>query len=273
MSSAAYETAWSLVAHHGLKTIPVDVARVEGRKQIRPLVRFRDLWGAPPTAELVEATWSGNEDASGIAVLLDRRAGLFAVDTDSAAATTWAIEEFRRHRTPWFQSARGRKWLFRLPGFEVRSSASKLRPAVDVRAPNSALVIPPTPGYRWVPTYSLDAIPVARCPERLRKALETLAPGRVERTTRTRPVAARSLYAAAALEDEVSRVARAANGTRNDTLNDGCFRVWRFVLSGELAAEEVAASFSRATASWEAPEREAAKRTIRSAAEGRERVG
>src|SRR4029453_2067150 len=121
-------------------------------KQIRPLVRFRDLWDEPATADLVEETWFGNEGAPGIAVLLDRRAGVLAVDTDSADATTWAIEEFRRHRTPWFQSARGRKWLFRLPRCEVKSSASKLRPAVDVRAPNSALVIPPTPGYRWVPT-------------------------------------------------------------------------------------------------------------------------
>jgi hypothetical protein len=273
MSSAAYETAWSLLAHPGYKTIPVDVRRVEGRKEVRPLVRFRELWDAPATAELVEETWSGKEDASGIAVLLDRRAGMLAVDTDSAEATTWAIQEFRRHRTPWFQSARGRKWLFRLPRFEVQSSASKLRRAVDVRAPNSALVIPPTPGYRWVPHYSLDSIPVAPCPERLRKALEHLLPRTVERTTRTRPVAAPSRYAAAALQDEVRRVTTAVNGTRNDTLNDACFRVWRFVVTGDLGAEEVAASFSRATASWETPERDAARRTIRSAAEGRERLG
>jgi Bifunctional DNA primase/polymerase, N-terminal len=269
---SAYETAWSVVARHGLMAIPVDVCRVDGRKQVRPLVRFRDLWDVPATAELVEATWSGHEDASGVALLLDRRAGMLAVDTDSAAATSWAIEEFRRNRTPWFQSARGRKWLFRLPAFEVRSSASKLHPAVDVRAPNSALVIPPTSGYRWVPTYSLDAVPVAPCPDRLRKALERLIPRPVE-PGQPRPVAAPSLYAASALQHETARVAKAANGTRNDTLNDACFRIWRFVVSGEFGAEEVAASFSRATASWEAPEREAAKRTIRSAAEGRERIG
>jgi hypothetical protein len=273
MASAAYETAWSVLAHHGHKTIPLDIARVDGRKQVRPRVRFRDLWDVPATAELVEATWSGNEDAPGIALLLDRRAGMFAVDTDSAAATSWAIEEFRRHRTPWFQSARGRKWLFRLPSFEVRSSASKLHPAVDVRAPNSALVFPPTPGYRWVRAYALDDVAVAHCPDRLRKALEALVPRPAKEVTRPRLVATPSLYAAAALQAETARVATAANGTRNDTLNDACFRVWRFVISGELGAEEVAAAFSRATAFWEAPEREAARRTIRSAAEGRERVG
>jgi hypothetical protein len=98
-----------------------------------------------PTAELLEETWQGNERASGLAMLLDR-AGMLAVDTDSPKATSWAIEQFRRYRTPWFQSARGRKWLFRLPGCEVRSSASKLHESVDIRAPNSALVIPPTPG-------------------------------------------------------------------------------------------------------------------------------
>jgi hypothetical protein len=270
---SAYEEAWALLARHGYKTIPVDVSRVNGRKQVRPLVRFRDLWDVPATAGLLEQVWSGNEDASGVALLLDRRAGMLAVDTDSAEATSWAIEEFRRHRTPWFQSVRGRKWVYRVPGFEVRSSASKLHPAVDVRAPNSALVIPPTPGYRWVPTYSLDDVPVAPCPDRLRKALDRLVPTPLKEPTRIRPVAAPSLYAAAALRAETARVASAANGTRNATLNDACFRIWRFVLSGELDAEDVAASFSRAAASWEGPEREAAKRTIRSAAEGRERVG
>jgi Bifunctional DNA primase/polymerase, N-terminal len=273
MPSAAYEAAWSLLAHHGYKTIPVDVSRVDGRKQVRPLVRFRGLWDVPATAELVEEIWSGHEDASGLALLLDRRAGMFAVDTDSAEATTWAIREFRRHRTPWFQSARGRKWLFRLPGFEVRSSASKLQPSVDVRAPNSALVIPPTPGYRWVPHYSLEDVPVAPCPEQLRKSLGRLVPKTVPVEERPRTMTAPSAYAAAALQAEVRRVATAVNGTRNDTLNDACFRVWRFVLSGELDAGEVAGSFVRATTSWEPPEREAAKRTIRSAAEGRERVG
>ena len=271
--TSAYETAWALLARHGRMSVPLEVQRVDGKKKVRPRVRFRHLWNVAPTAEILEQTWSGNEDANGIAMLLDERAGMLAVDTDSTDATSWAIEQFRRYRTPWFQSDRGRKWLFRLPGFEVRSSASKLRPAVDVRAPNSALVLPPSPGYRWVPTYSLEDVPVARCPEHLRKALVALVPRPRRVPARTRPVAAPSLYAAAALGAEVGRVAIAANGTRNSTLNDACFRVWRFVLEGELDAEEVTAAFARATATWEPEERDAAKRTIRSAAEGRERVG
>lgn len=204
--ASAYETAWGLLARHGRMSVPVEVHRADGKKRVRPRVPFPHLWNEAPAAEILEQTWAGNEDSNGIAMLLDERAGLLAVDTDSPEATSWAIEQFRRCRTPWFQSARGRKWLFRLPAFEVRSSASKLHSAVDVRAPNSALVIPPTPGYRWVPTYSLEDIPIAPCPEHLRKMLSDLVPKRPAIPAKTRPVAAPSLYAAAALELEAVRV-------------------------------------------------------------------
>ena len=269
----AWGEAWRLRVAHGLLAIPVEVRWESGEKRIQPLVKYRHLWDKTPDDVAFEALWAGREHASGLAILLDRSSNLFAIDTDSREARDWAIETFRRVRTPTFQSARGHKFLFRPPrGINIRSSDGKIRAKVDVKAPNSALVVPPTPGYQWIPAASFDDIPVAPCPDGLRVLLERHARADVERLPST-GTSGSILYATTALERELTAVRLARVGSRNTTLNKAVFAVWRFVLAGQLDGAAVEAAFLRATRGWEAAEREAAKHTIRSAAQGRQRLG
>jgi hypothetical protein len=78
-----------------------------------------------------------------------------------------------------------------------------------------------------------------------------------------RPIAHPGRYAAAALEAETDRVARAPVGTRNDTLNRAAFALGRLVGAGLLDAREVAYELDAAARSAGLGRVES-RRTIRS---------
>lgn len=171
-AASAYSEAWRVFARHVLLSVPIDITRDEhGDKVVRPLAKFKHVWDAEPSDAVVEELWAGREDAPGLAVLLTDRAGLFVIDTDTDDATDWAFELLAKTRTPVVKSMRGRKWLLQLNGLQVRSSSSELRRAVDIKAPNSLVILPPTPGYSWLPACSLDDTSPAPAPKRLNALL------------------------------------------------------------------------------------------------------
>ncbi|GID64372.1 DNA primase [Actinoplanes cyaneus] len=126
----------------------------------------------------------------------------------------------------------GRHLWFRPTGFGNRV---RLLPGLDWRGAGGYVLAPPSRhvtggGYTWIrrPGPSLPAGPPA-----LRAMIAGPPPAPA------RPVAHPDRYAQAVLESETERVARAAVGCRNNTLNRAAFALGRFVGAGLLDAGTV----------------------------------
>jgi len=149
-----------------------------------------------------------------------------------------------------------------------------LRPGLDWRGQRGLIVAPPSRHvsgavYRWVRplTATLPAVP-----DGLRRLL---APPRTERATlppATGPAGRVGAYARAALDREAERVATAAPGTCNHTLNRAAFSLGQLAAAGLLDTDEVRARLLAAALSAPAsghPDRERrARATIESGLAG-----
>ncbi|HLT09226.1 MAG TPA: bifunctional DNA primase/polymerase [Micromonosporaceae bacterium] len=124
----------------------------------------------------------------------------------------------------------------RLPkGTEVRNSASKLGPGIDVRA-NGGYVIAAgsrLPDGREYEQLCPFADPIPEAPAWLIEAASSApAPELPER----RPAYGGTRYGVQALEAELGRLALATEGTRNETLVRAAFRAGQLAGGGELDA-------------------------------------
>jgi hypothetical protein len=165
----AYQEAWALFAHHGLFGVPTRVTRLpNGRKKVENLVDWRagGFYDGQRDAGELERAWAGHEDATALAIFVGKRAGVVALDPD----TPEAEEYVRRHgvpRTASFRSLRGVKRLFRYPeGVEL--STGHLVDGLELRA-DYLLFVPPTPGYEWLPSATIDEAGLAPLPDWARR--------------------------------------------------------------------------------------------------------
>jgi putative DNA primase/helicase len=109
---------------------------------------------------------------------------------------------------------------------EVRNSASKVGPGIDVRGEGGYIILPPSQNatggtYQWKPGGP--------------KTSASMPPWLMA-LAKTRKTSAR---ARGALDDECKKVASAQPGTRNNTLNTAAFNLFQLVASGELDEQEV----------------------------------
>ncbi len=127
----------------------------------------------------------------------------------------------------------GRHFWFRPTGYGNRVG---LLPGLDWRGRGGYVVAPPSRhasrvDYRWLTRPTDDPLPAVP------PALRELIAGPAEMPGHPPvPIAHPDRYAAAALEAEADRVARAPAGTRNDTLNRAAFALGRLVGAGMLDA-------------------------------------
>jgi hypothetical protein len=143
----------------------------------------------------------------------------------------------------------GRQLLFTHPGHPV-SNRTRLEPGIDVRGDGGYIVVPPSlhvsgDRYRWT-----GRVPPATPPDWLLQRLDrTRTPDvpAVDPASLSLPPGTREQrYAASALQRELSRVAAAVEGSRNDTLNRAAFNLGQLTASGLLDPERVTAELERA---------------------------
>ncbi|MFI5492866.1 bifunctional DNA primase/polymerase [Actinoplanes sp. NPDC051859] len=161
----------------------------------------------------------------------------------------------------------GWHFWFRPAGFGNRVH---LLPGVDWRGQGGYVIAPPSrhasgARYRWVVRPDVEQ-PAAPAP------LRELIAGPTPPTQSTLCVAHPDRYAAAALEAATHRVAYAAVGTRNDTLNRAAFALGRLVRAGLLDAATVTREL-RAAGAWAGLGRAETTRTIRSGLDAGWRAG
>ena len=111
---------------------------------------------------------------------------------------------------------------------EIRNSAGKIGPGVDVRGSGGYICLPPSRNanggvYRWDPDGAEQAV---------------AAPAWLLELAR-RKQSRSAAWARAALERECKAVAAAQPGTRNDTLNTAAFNLFQIVAGGGLEEQEV----------------------------------
>ncbi len=112
---------------------------------------------------------------------------------------------------------------------EIRNSASKIGPGIDVRGEGGYVCLPPSRNadggvYQWDPDGADQAV---------------AAPDWLIERTRIKPKTRDKAWARAALERECKTVAAAQPSTRNDTLNTAAFNLFQIVAGGGLDEQEV----------------------------------
>jgi hypothetical protein len=176
-------------------------------------------------------------------------------------------------RTP----RRGWHLYYRQPDEAIGNSASKIAPLIDIRGLGGYVLI--EPGATDDGAYRLlTDLPPAPLPAFLRAAITAAAslPAPPSRPLRqrgqwaSRPhlrLVPRPGYGSAALRDEATKVAAAANGERNHTLNVAAFRLGQLVTAGHLDEDEVRNELTTAGRTAGLGGRET-ERTIRSGLNG-----
>lgn len=169
------------------------------------------------------------------------RSGLVVVDVDiknGAKGDEWLqqhagqLPPTRTHKT----RSGGLHLLFRAPaGIEVRNSASRVAPGVDVRGEGGYVVVPPSPGYSVADHTEAAEMP-AWLVELCLKPRVVEPPREPERPRRHDDSIHGSRYGLAALERECDAVAGASPGVQEPALNDGALRMGSLVAAGVLEA-------------------------------------
>jgi hypothetical protein len=167
-----------------------------------------------------------------------RASGLIAIDIDIRPGHTgmdWltenenALPETRTHKT----RSGGLHLLFLAPeGVEIRNSASRLAPGVDVRGEGGYIILPPSPGYAVADDSEPAEMPrwlIRAClpPEPQAAPVQPPAPRQATRHGGT-------AYGLKGLDNECHAVTRAPFGRQEPALNEAGLKVGALIAGGEL---------------------------------------
>ena len=188
------------------------------------------------------------------------------VDTDDGkpgAASLARLEEQGGEKMPVTLTYRtgggGTQYVTLAPeGVEVRNSASKIAPGIDLRGYNGFCILPPSRSAKGEYVMLIDVCPDVPCAGWEADWLREQHSGRTEHIRRhpcgdPRQIPKDGLtkrahaYITAAFKDAVTTVASAPDGQRNQSLNDETFDMFsKFVPAGLLSADDVAAAMQEA---------------------------
>ena len=247
-------------ADHGWPVLPVHTPRVSGCSC--PAVdcgspgkhprTARGVHDASTDADRIRTWWQRWPDAN-VAVATGAASGLLVVDVDlpdgpaslaRLVADRGPLPATCEQRT----GSGGRQLLFVHPGEPVGNRA-RLQPGIDVRGDGGYIVVPPSAHpsghrYRWLgrtppadpPGWLMGLLDRTRTAEAAAVEVPATPPTTGSREQR---------YAASALHGELTRVASAAVGSRNDTLNRAAFNLGQLAAAGLLDRDHVAGELER----------------------------
>jgi len=224
----------------------------------------RGVYDATTDAATIRRWWS-QWPAAAIGLACGA-SGLFVIDCDVKNGID-GIEAFEalgiahtgalHSRTP----SGGLHIVFRANGAHLGNSAGKLAPGVDTRGEGGYIIAPPSNvtggAYTALDDWQSDPSPIPA-------ALVALLKPRQQKKRAPAPGSngrGLSPWAAKALQDELDAVARASEGTRNETLNKAAFNLGQLVGGQELDMSDVTSGLLSAAIIAGLGEREA-QRTI-----------
>ena len=170
----------------------------------------------------------------------------------------------------------GEHRLFRMNGVDVRNSAGKLGPGIDVRGNGGYIVLPPSVHpcggiYKWLDDAHPADVEPADAPEWLYALIQKKPEANQRKANGGRPNwGIHDAYVRAAVEGELGRILSASEGSRNETLNRAAFALGQFVGADALDRTDAEARLLRAARAVGLDDREALK-TINSGLNAGER--
>jgi len=257
---------WRIHPCHPGKKEPILKAWQKQASADRTLVEH--WWGRTPQANIAAATGPGS--------------GIFVLDVDNPAGERTLADLERRHGPllelypqQWTGSGHGWQAFFAYPeGRNIRNSAGRLGPKLDTRGAGGFVVLPPSlhPSgnrYEWAVDRKPGNVPPEDAPGWLIDLLDPPPQPEAPRQQWTqRQHKDGNRYALKALEAELSMVAAAPKGRRNDQLNASAHALFRFVETGRLTADVICRGLLAAALHAGLDEREALG-TISSASKAR----
>ncbi len=237
MTAPAIAEAAASLAALGFMPIPLSASR-------KPILTG---WpDAEPGEDAARARF-GACNAQGVAVVtrgfivvdLDRGHAEGVDGVENFAALIAEHGDFPNHG-PVVQTQRGglHVWLAAPADVDVRASASKIAPGVDIKAGRALATCPPTPGYSWIaPLVLLAGLPMT--PDWLVRLACPPPPPPVYGPHK--PIRGADAYARAVLARELDAVARADKGGRNGALFRAAARLGELAAAALIPAETAAA--------------------------------
>jgi hypothetical protein len=201
-------------------------------------------------------TWWGRWPEANIGI---RTGDLVVVDEDRLGA----LEEFAAEvhetipATGVVRTGSGRHFWFDQPeGQRIRNTAGKLAPGIDTRGDGGYVVAPPSIHqdgsiYEWLARGHVTM------PDWLAQRIVKQQPRRVPMPDIS--LQGTTAYGQRALEQEITAVTLAVEGTRNDTLNTASFALGQLVSGGEIDHHDAYASLTAAARAAGLPQAESQK--------------
>lgn len=239
-------------------------------------------WREKVTSETATVErWWNETPAANIGIATGAGFGIWVLDVDGPEGDHALAALEREHgKLPelyptTFTGGNGWQVFFAWPeGREIRNSASKVGPSIDVRGEGGYVIVPPSvhPSgrtYRWALDRNPRHLPPVPAPAWL---VDLAAPPPAPEGARgafalDRPEVSAS-YILKAYEAELLAVAGAPQGRRNEQLNQSAYAMFRFCTEGYLSGATVADGLRAAAQHAGLTSREAIS-TIQSAARAR----
>ena len=234
MNTALASAAFRL-ALRGLAVFPLaPAAKV-------PLAGSNGFHDATTDCDVARARWKGRP-AANIGAATGRRSGIWVLDVDPQHGGDVALARLEAEHTPLPlttetgtpSGGRHLYWRWNAEAPEIRNSAGRVGPGLDVRGEGGSIILPPSAladgrRYRWRKSGAdefADApawlVNLALPPPQPARSEPKLPPDDIER------------YVASAAASELAGLDGAQDGTRNDALNSAAFNLAQFVKAGAL---------------------------------------
>ncbi|MGE3230270.1 MAG: bifunctional DNA primase/polymerase [Hyphomicrobium sp.] len=236
-----------------------------------PIAGSNGLVGASDDPDATRSRWNKTPNAN-IGIATGSKSGIWVLDVDAqhGGAETLATLEAEHGALPLTITVEtpsgGRHLYFAWPsdGPEIRNSAGRVGPGIDVRGEGGCITAPPSVlrdgrSYRWIKN---GASGFAAAPDWLiALALPPPAPPRPEPKPLSGDVCR---YVAAAVRAELAALDQAQPGGRNAALNLAAFKLAQFIGASTLPEDWAAAELERRAVAIGLPAQEA-RATIASA--------